>query len=42
MTLKRIVEFWQKYSTFILGLLGWAIIVTHYPIGWQLPIYAGY
>jgi hypothetical protein len=31
---------WQNYHYFILGALGWALIVAYYPFGWQLPKYA--
>ena len=36
----RVLAFWQDYRYFILGVLGWAFIVTNYPFGWQLPKYA--
>lgn len=27
---------------YVLGLVGWALIVLNYPFGWELPEYAAY
>jgi hypothetical protein len=40
LTTARTFAIWQNYHYFILGALGWALIVAYYPFGWQLPKYA--
>lgn len=36
------LEVWARYKLLFLGILGWAIIAAKYPIGWELPAYAGF
>jgi hypothetical protein len=35
-----IAAFCVQYRYFILGALGWALLIANYPFGWQLPKYA--
>ena len=38
--LERAPVFWDHYGVYILGIIGWVIIISSYPIGWRLPAYA--
>jgi hypothetical protein len=29
-----------RYRYFLLGILGWVLLIANYPFGWQLPKYA--
>lgn len=32
----------NKTVLYLLGIVGWALIVQFYPFGWELPTYANY
>lgn len=37
---------WQEIAWrnrfYVLGAIGWAVVAWHYPLNWQMPVYAGY
>jgi len=42
---ERFIQLWQfarRNQVYILGVLGWVIILLSQPVGSQLPTYAGY
>ncbi len=36
----RVKAWLQRYQIYLLGIIGWGIVLIAYPIAWQLPIYA--
>lgn len=38
--LSRLKAWVARYQVYLLGLIGWGIVLLSYPIAWQLPIYA--
>jgi hypothetical protein len=40
--IKKIAQFIYLHHKILLGIIGWLLILTIYPQGWQPPMYAGY
>lgn len=38
--LNRLKVWVGRYQVYLLGIIGWGIVLLSYPIAWQLPIYA--
>ncbi|WP_422365848.1 hypothetical protein [Pelagibius sp.] len=38
--LGRLKAWAARYQVYLLGIIGWGIVLLSYPIAWQLPIYA--